>query len=206
MTIPDIIEYYVKLLILQYKGQPRAQSTIRALIKPVIMDGVKFSVQNGFAVASAVGKQLDILGKYIGISRNGFDFSGPVTLDDDEYRKVLMLKIAQNNLGSSLFDIVGFLNLWFPGQIFIFDYADMSISYYIDSSIGDIELAEFFVEQGLLPKPMAVLLSSVIFGPNVTQFFGFRTYEHPAHNANPFNDYASYQLTWPWLTYQDNIL
>jgi hypothetical protein len=63
------ISYYVRLLIFQYQ-LPKAQATIAILIKQLMMDGLPTAVQNAFNVNTAVGPQLDTLGKYIGIPRN----------------------------------------------------------------------------------------------------------------------------------------
>jgi len=95
------------------------------------------------------------------------------------------------------------LNQYFAGQIYIFDYGFMQISYLIDSNVGSTDLLELFITEGLLPRPMAVGMA-VIVAPIIDMFFGFVTYESPTQFFNtPFNDYTSYQMTWPWLSYQD---
>lgn len=79
------------------------------------------------------------------------------------------------------------------------------MSYLVNSSIGSQNLIQLLILEGLLPKPMGVLLSSVIYAPIIDMFFGFRTYFLPAHNATPFNTYDDYHTDWPWLSYQDTI-
>lgn len=64
------VEYYSTLLLFQYRGNPRAAATIKIYAKQAIADMLEVDVQNGFGVDTAVGAQLDILGKYVGVPRN----------------------------------------------------------------------------------------------------------------------------------------
>lgn len=69
MTANDVTAYYAGLLILQYAGKPKASATISALVKPVVADLIVTQVRDAFDPATAVGPQLDIIGKYRGVSR-----------------------------------------------------------------------------------------------------------------------------------------
>lgn len=62
------IAYYVRLLCYQYQ-LPKAQNTIAILVKQAQMDGLAVTLQDAFNVRTAVGPQLDTLGKYIGLPR-----------------------------------------------------------------------------------------------------------------------------------------
>ena len=66
-------EYFSNLLILQYKNKPKAKATIETLVEKTFGDvsGKIFpiEVQNSYNLDEAVGKQLDIIGKYIGYDR-----------------------------------------------------------------------------------------------------------------------------------------
>lgn len=64
------VDYYSTLLLFQYRGNPRASATIKIYAKQAIADMLEVDVQNGFGVDTAVGAQLDILGKYVGVPRN----------------------------------------------------------------------------------------------------------------------------------------
>lgn len=161
---------------------------------------------NLFGPNIAKGVQLDVLGKYAGVSRTGNTFVGPVTLGDSDFTSLIQLAILKNSSGSSLATIQALLHMFFPDEILVFDYANMQMSYLVSSTLGSQDFIEIAITEGLLPKPMAVGLASVIFAPIITTFFGFRTYELPAFNSSPFNDYASYQTDWPWLTYADAII
>lgn len=206
MITAKIIEYYANLLILQYLQKPKAFNTVEALVAPVIMNQLPIDVRDAFDIETAQGVQLDVLGKYAGVTRSGNGFIGPITLDDSDFISLIRLAIIHNNAGSSLAEIQALLHTWFPGQILVFDYADMTMDYLVDSSVGSFDLAQLFITEGLLPKPMGVQLKATIYGPFASQFFGFRTYEYPGFNISPFNDYNSYQMDFPWLDYRNAII
>lgn len=204
MTTLELKQYYANLLILQYISKPKASATVQTQVDGVIMDQLPDQVEQAFDIDSAAGVQLDILGKYVGISRQGFDFSGPVTLGDADYRQVIRMKTFLNNSNSTLNDIQNFIHLFFNGQMFVYEPAVMHIGYLIDSSFGSLTLIEFFVKAGLLPKPMAVLLAFVIF-VDFKNLFGFRTTTFVPINK-PFNSTHAFDPTWKFLTTHDSII
>lgn len=69
----DLIRYFTNLLILQYKNKPRAKATIETLTRNAFSDTQNnifpIEVQNAYNLDTAVGKQLDVLGKYLGYDR-----------------------------------------------------------------------------------------------------------------------------------------
>lgn len=69
----DLIRYFTNLLILQYKNKPKAKATIEALTRNAFSDTQNnifpIEVQNAYNLDTAVGKQLDVLGKYLGYDR-----------------------------------------------------------------------------------------------------------------------------------------
>lgn len=205
MTTQDIIDYYINLLILQYAGKSKARATVEAIVDPAVMDQLPIELQNCFDLETAEGVQLDIIGKYAGVSRNGYTFTAPITLDDTDFRKIIKLAITQNSAGSSLADIQNLLSIFFSGTLFIVDHKNMVIDYFFDSNEGSVELVEFFIKQGSLPRPMGVRIGSVIFVPDLTHFFGFRTYKTPAHNVVPFNTYSDFRTDWLFLSYADGV-
>lgn len=171
------------------------------------------AVQNAFNLIgddTAVGVQLDVLGKYVGVTRSGNGFSGPITLDDADFLSLIRMAIVTNSSGSSLATIVGLLNQFFPGLILVFDFKNMQMSYLIDSAIGSYDLAQIFVTEGLLPKPMAVQVASVIYSPDIRRFFGCTTYEDVQAGLivpnSPFNTYQDYEMNRPFLVYQNAIV
>jgi hypothetical protein len=205
MTDQEIINYYAALLIMQYAGQPKAYATVQTFVSALVANQIFTQVGNGFNIDTAVGVQLDVIGKINGASRYGRNFTGPMTLTDDEYRNYIKIKIIQNSGGSALYDIQNLISIYFGTSLRVFDYSNMQMSYTFDSSIGSQQLAEFFVEAGVLPRPMGVQLSSIIYIPTFINIFGFRTYNIQQVDVKGFNSYASYQA-WPWIKYSDVIV
>jgi len=199
-TDQEIKVFYSDLLILQYRDKPKARDTVQAFGSLIIDGQLPVAVQNAFDPDTAVGVQLDIVGKYQGITREGYSFTGPVTLNDEDFRKLINLKIIQNNSGNSLADINALLMLYFGDTIKIYDYYDMSISYYVSAAFGSQELVEVFINKGLLPKPMAVRLGSTIYHPTL-KFYSWVTYEDTVNKGFPMNTYEEYNMNWPWLDY-----
>lgn len=76
--IEKIVDYYVNLLIVQYHDLPKAQETIRLLVNSLWASGILFQIRDAFGVDDAIGAQLDIVGKYVGIDRyfQGQNFDG----------------------------------------------------------------------------------------------------------------------------------
>lgn len=201
MTTDDIVTYYVNLLILQYRSKPGARGSVDAVVRPTIMDQLPNQVQAAFAVDTAVGVQLDVVGKYAGVTRMAVSSSGTITLDDDDFRTLIKLAIARNTAGSSLNDIQNLIHENFAGKMFVYDHLGMRMSFAVNSSLGSLQLMQIFLAEGLFPKPMAVQLSSLIYYPTLDTFFSFRTYSAPAPNGSPFNTYSSYANNTPWLSY-----
>lgn len=68
-TTQELIDYYKNLLIIQYHNLPKASGTIGALASEVIADQIYTTVRDAFDIDTAVGVQLEILGSYVGASR-----------------------------------------------------------------------------------------------------------------------------------------
>lgn len=222
MTTDELIAYYANLLVIQYIGQPKAYATIEALVSMVIMDQLPLEVQAAFNMdGTAVGVQLDVLGKYAGVVRTGQGLNGqPIVLDDADFLKFIRMAILTNSARSDLASIEQLINIYFAGQLFVFDHKEMRMSYLINSSIGSLNLISLFIAEGLLPKPMGVQLSAPILSSNL-KFFGMVNAQDvaayasqnsisinaaandvaTANNIYPFND-ATSPITGVWLNAQ----
>ncbi len=66
----DLLQYYKNLIIVQYRVQPRALSTIEVLANCALCDGLPEELRVAFDLNTAVGAQLTILGKIVGVPRN----------------------------------------------------------------------------------------------------------------------------------------
>lgn len=93
IDLENVIEYYENLLIIQYNNKEKARATVALNVRTLLSDNIVCEVQDGFNLATAVGEQLDILGKYIGVDRfyssvapvvgDFFALTSYATLDDD---------------------------------------------------------------------------------------------------------------------------
>jgi hypothetical protein len=118
------------------------------------------SVKNGYNINSdvdipiAVGVQLDVIGKYLGLPRTTF------TADDSDYLLYLRFKIVQNYSNASLKEIDDLFFQFFGTDIFVQDNLDMTIQYYFVTP--DIGQVNFIRDNGLAPKPAAVGINQAI--------------------------------------------
>lgn len=62
-------DYYANLLIVQYNGKPKAKSTIKTFVDLFFVNMVLMQIRDAFDWTTAVGNQLDIIGKWVGCSR-----------------------------------------------------------------------------------------------------------------------------------------
>ena len=81
VNIDEITTQYQNLLIAQYLDKSKARATIDLFTKELLADGIFWQVLDGFDLENAVGVQLDIIGKYVGIDR----FFKGIVLDDDAF-------------------------------------------------------------------------------------------------------------------------
>lgn len=161
MTDTELIQYYADLLILQYKTQSKAPEHIKALIETIMIFELIQDVKNGYDIETAVGVQLDVLGKYIGLERDAF------LATDADYRFYLKFRIIQNFSNYSVKEIDDLLFEFFGTNIIMTDNLDMTMRY--EFLNPDVDQVNFLVNNNLLPKPAAVGIEANI-----------------GHSANPF--------------------
>ena len=201
MTTDELASYYADLLILQYLQKPKAYAHVKALVTPALLDQVPFEARDAFDIVNAKGQQLDVIGKYVGVSRVGKGLARVITLDDIDFRTLIKLVSIKNNAGSSLGTIQDLLYNNFPGLITVSDNQTMQISYVLSEAIGTSDLLEMIVVGGFLPRPMGVQISVVIVPSLDTTYFGFRDYSNTVDTVAPFNSYNFYQTDNVWLSY-----
>ncbi len=186
-----------------------AASAVASISILEIDDTLPIAVQNAFNILPgttiAKGVHLDIIGKYAGVTRAGRGFGSFIQLNDADYILLIRAAIGRNYSGSTLPDIQRFLATYFPGQIFVYDYANMHLGYFISPGSISSDLLQTFIGQGLLPKPMGVSISPIIYTQNNKLLFGFRSYDRVNPFASPFNNYSSYDTNVAWLSYANVI-
>lgn len=72
MTTQELCDYYVGLLVIQYSNLNNALATVEAHITALLQNQIADQLRNAFDLATAIGAQLNILGEYVGISREAF--------------------------------------------------------------------------------------------------------------------------------------
>ena len=70
MTVEELVLYYTNLLIIQYAGKPKASATVALCSDILAGDNIIFDVEKAFDIDTAVGKQLDTIGKWVGVNRS----------------------------------------------------------------------------------------------------------------------------------------
>lgn len=189
-TSQEFQNYYADLLILQYKTQPKARATIQALIKELYGSGSLLDLVNGFDLDTAEGKQLDTLGKYIGLGRQvkvNIGSSDTNILTDDQYRILLKLKLVQNTNFSSTSQIRTALYELFPNDIRLFDPRTMVYEYQLSTLFND--LVNVIIAEELLPLPMGVGYNINVV-PDLLSLYGYYGYDGLNDNPNGYSDYT----------------
>ena len=69
LTLTQIQDYYQSLLARQYVGLPKASATIRNYVAQANGENLLTSMLASFDINTAIGAQLDIIAKYIGVTR-----------------------------------------------------------------------------------------------------------------------------------------
>lgn len=182
----DYAEYLSNLLIIQYHDRARAKATIKALGKDFPVDLI-FAVRDGFSLETAVGKQLDILAKYLGTDRYYISTTGTiVSLTDQEFRILLKLKAIANNTNCSHADIDQTLYNFFGTDIRAESRGGMELTFFIPAESSRVIIAA--IQKDCLPRPMGVGIRYVIVQTN--PIFGFVTYDNQyAFYKTGFRDY-----------------
>lgn len=65
----ELLNYYSNLLIVQYNGKPKAKATIEMLVSLMFANLILIQIQDAFNWQTAIGNQLDIIGRWVGVSR-----------------------------------------------------------------------------------------------------------------------------------------
>lgn len=69
IDVESTAEYYKDLLIIQYENKEKARAEVGLQITTLLANDIISKVQDGYDIETAIGVQLDVLGKYIGKDR-----------------------------------------------------------------------------------------------------------------------------------------
>jgi hypothetical protein len=163
-TKTDLEDYYKNLLIIQYHDKPKARATIAQWVDCMTGDGIMTQLWDAFDVDTAIGAQLDAIGKLVGIGR--FD------LPDDKYRVLIKFKILKNNIGTTMKDIDDAIFEYFGNSILVNNNKDMSITYILSDELGS--LIPILTSEDLLPAPLGVGVSAITSVDPSKAYFGYK--------------------------------
>lgn len=194
-------EYYSNLLILQYNGKPKAKATIEATTS-LLPDQLILDVINGFNIETAQGKQLDILGKYVGVDRFYVENNQSQLLSDEDYRILIKLKAICNTSNLSEKAIENSLYSFFGNTIRMDTTENMEMTYFVP--LHKTAIIQAAIQKGVLPRPMGVRCSYIIEYDK--KFYGFCTYQNQkAVYKTGFRTYNNPDKVGEMLTYSKRI-
>ena len=156
-----LISEYRKLLTSEYKNSPRLKEWLLWLLN----DGTDYATfvdvfVKAFDLDVAVGQQLDIIGRYVGVSRMlNFQPSGGESplLNDDTYRFLIKATIVKNTWKGNVEDLYSAWKILFP-KIPLFqiqDLQDMTFNVIIGGDFSALEM-ELITNGYIVPKPEGV--------------------------------------------------
>lgn len=200
-TNKEFQEYLADLLILQYRNEKNF-AMIKELAKIFPIE-IAQELKEAFDIETAVGKQLDILGKYVfGDSYYGKSRAyektvggvlGQYLLTDDEYRKALLLKIILNNSTLTNAEVDDYLFRAFGLTIRADSTNQMEMTFYITNDVENVFLAMKY--SGNMPRPAGVAFNYIIV-PKEEHTFGMFTYDElptpSTYLRTGFCDYSDY--------------
>ena len=193
--------YYSNLLILQYHNKPKAKATIEASVN-LLPDDLILEVINGFDIETAVGKQLDILGIYVGVDRFYDDEGSLEELDDEDYRILVKLKAIANTSDLSHKSLNEALYQFFGNDVRMDSEGNMEMSYFVPK--GKTAVIRAAIQKEVLPRPMGVRVAYIDEYDKI--FFGFCTYENQLINYKTgFRTYDDPDKVGEVLTYDKVI-
>lgn len=204
-TLNNLLDYYANLLIVQYNGKPKAVATIKMIANLILANLLILQIRNGFDWRTAVGPQLDIIGRWVGVTRNytgslywghtflsypyseqlapednteifqhGYsnyqtfnsDIGGVLTyqnmgyveqsLDDNDFRIVIGLKIIKNSINFTAKNIDDAIWEYFNGQVYT-TWEPHEITYNYPASLETI--MEVCYYKNVLPAPTGVKIN-----------------------------------------------
>jgi hypothetical protein len=193
--------YYSNLLIMQYHNKPKAKATIEATVG-LLPDDLIMEVINGFDIETAVGKQLDILGEYVGVDRYYLVDNQAELLDDEDYRILIKLKAISNTSDLSHKSLEESLYNFFGNSVRMDSAGNMEMTYFVPKNKTPIIQAA--IQKEVLPRPMGVRCSYIIEYDK--RFFGFCTYQNQtAVYKTGFRSYNNPDKVGEVLTYSKRI-
>lgn len=187
MAVIDV-DYYLRLITSEHANKPKYVSWMRVLLTPFV-DAINLnkSIKSAFFINTAVGVQLDTIGKWLGLSRQ-VDFQpsdgSSSILNDKYYRMALKAKVVKNLWKGTIEDFYNMWQILFNGedlQVYLADNQNMDyVVVTWDSTTQDSMISDLLRNGYLIPRPagLGILYSDV----DSDEIFGF-----DGSDFQPFN-------------------
>lgn len=152
---------YLNLITSEHRDKTKYQAFVRLLLTPIInLQNLHHSMMSMLNLDTSTGKQLDIIGGILGLSRKvNFQPTGgesPI-LDDDYYRLILKAKVAKNQWDGTK---KGLYDLWenlFPhNPVLLVDRQNMTATVAV-VGLTDQLSRDLILHGYIVPKPVGVL-------------------------------------------------
>lgn len=201
--MPGDIDAYLALVTSQHRDKTAFINTLTTILRPVVDNAALTSTIPGlFDIDTAVGLRLDVVGEWVGRSRDlrvpltgvyfsfdteglGFDqgaWKGPfdpatglVSLPDETYRTLLRATVAANQWSGSIPDAYAVWEIVFgDSRILIQDGGDMTMLFALVGPSPDAATRALLTGGYLSLKPAGVRIAAYLI-PTVPDapFFGF---------------------------------
>lgn len=201
--MPAAIDGYTSLITSEHQGKPNFAAVLAAILQPVAdITQTIGSLPTAFDIDEAVGVQLDIVGLWVGISRQlleplvgvyfsfdtlnlGFDqgtwqgpfdpTSGLVSLPDDAYRALLYATIGSNQWDGTIPGAYGVWQMLFGSseKVLIQDFGDMSMLTALMDKSANATINALFTTGAVRLKPAGVRLVTAVPSVALSPLFGF---------------------------------
>ena len=192
----ESLDGYRRLLTSEYKTRPK----LTAWLLWLMSDGMTYTVTlsemlEAFDLDHAVGAQLDVIGRIIGVDRllTFYPSGGESPLmDDDTYRLVIKARIVQNYWKGTLPELYEAWQVLFPDIILqIQDQQDMTFNVVIMGDFTNL-MRELILNGYIVPKPEGVMINLM----TITDTSGLPLF---AYDLNTWQ-YSGYKSHWATLS------
>lgn len=189
------LDAYRKLLTSEYKTRPKLTSWLLWLLSEgLTYNGVIDELVNAFILDTAVGAQLDVIGRIVGVERllNFYPSGGESPLmDDDTYRTVIKARIVQDFWKGTLPELYEAWGVLFPDiRLQVQDLQDMTYNVVIIGAFSSL-MRELIVNGYIVPKPEGVRIALI----TITDMTGRPLFAYDLDDL----DFSGYTAHWATL-------
>jgi hypothetical protein len=159
-------KFYLDLITSEHINKPKYKAWMTVLLTPFIdIINLNDQIKRAFDLNTAVGVQLDTLGKILVLNRQvtfqPTDGSSPI-LNDDYYRMILKAKVVKNQWKGTISNFYSFWNVLFqdqPLRVYLIDNQDMEPAVVVWSSQVTQMVQDLLANNYLIPKPAGLGLT-----------------------------------------------